>query len=71
MTKAKILIVEDDWIVAEDIESSLKKLGFDVSGIVAYGEQAIEKVKECRPDLVLMDHRGKEDRDTNETGTNY
>ncbi len=55
MTNAKILIVEDDWIVAEDIKNSLKKLGFIVSGIVAYGEDALEKVKECRPDLVLMD----------------
>ncbi|MCP4677421.1 MAG: PAS domain S-box protein [Deltaproteobacteria bacterium] len=55
MTKAKILVVEDDSIVAEDIKNSLKKLGYDVSAIVVYGEQSLEKAKECQADLVLMD----------------
>ncbi len=55
MSKEKILIVEDDRIVAEGTKRSLKKLGFDVSGIVSYGERAFERVKECDPDLVLMD----------------
>jgi len=55
MFKAKILIVEDDRIVSEDIKSSLKKLGYAVSGVVTYGEQALENAKECQPDLVLMD----------------
>ena len=55
MEKAQILIVEDDGIVAMDIESRLKKLGYSVSGIVNYAEKAIEKVEEHNPDLVLMD----------------
>ncbi len=55
MSKAQILIVEDDGIVAEGIKMSLRKLGFGVSGIVPSGEQALEKVKEYHPDLVLMD----------------
>ena len=55
MQKAQILIVEDDGIVAMDIESRLKKLGYSVSGTVIYGEKAIEKVEELSPDLVLMD----------------
>ena len=55
MEKAKILIVEDDSIVAMDIESSLKKLGYSVSGTVSHGERAVEKVEELKPDLVLMD----------------
>ena len=38
-----------------DIESRLKNFGYSVSGIVAYGEKAIEKVEELKPDLVLMD----------------
>ncbi len=55
MPDTKILIVEDDFIVAEDIKSSLMQLGFAVSGPVPSGEKAIEKVKEDNPDLVLMD----------------
>jgi CheY-like chemotaxis protein len=55
MAKAQILIVEDDWIVAEDIQTSLKKLGFSVSAIVPSGEEALKKAKEDNPDLVLMD----------------
>jgi len=55
MTKAKILIVEDDRIVAKDIENTLKNLGFSVSSIVSSGEEAINKVKKKSPDLVLMD----------------
>ncbi len=55
MSKAQILVVEDDGIVAMDIKNSLKKLGFSVSAIVSYGEEAIEKVETDKPDLVLMD----------------
>ncbi len=55
MLKTKILIVEDDGIVAMDIESRLKKLGYEVCGKKSSGEKAIEAVEECRPDLVLMD----------------
>ena len=55
MIKAQILIVEDDGIVAMDIESRLKKLGYSVPGIVNYAEKAIQKVEELKPDLVLMD----------------
>ncbi len=55
MEKAQVLIVEDDGIVAMDIESRLKNLGYSVSGTVIYAEKAIEKVEELKPDLVLMD----------------
>ena len=55
MAKAQILIAEDNVIIAMDIESRLKQLGYDVAGIVGYGEQVIEKVKENTPDLVLME----------------
>lgn len=53
--KANILIVEDEWIVAEDIKSSLKNLGYRVADIVSSGEKVIAKVEEHNPDLVLMD----------------
>ncbi|MDM8537676.1 ATP-binding protein [Desulfobacterales bacterium HSG17] len=55
MSKPKILIVEDDSIVAMDIETRLKKFGYDVCGKVGFAEKAIEKAEELNPDLVLMD----------------
>lgn len=51
----KILIVEDEIIVAKDISVSLKSLGYEVAGIAANGVQAMELIKTLRPDLVLMD----------------
>ncbi len=55
MSKTKILVVEDERIVAKDIQNSLKMLGYDVPAIASSGEEAIEKAKEVRPDIVLMD----------------
>jgi signal transduction histidine kinase len=51
----KILVVEDEVIVAEAISSSLSKQGYEVTAIVTTGEDAIKKTGEDRPDLVLMD----------------
>ncbi|NJK70354.1 MAG: hybrid sensor histidine kinase/response regulator [Microcoleus sp. CSU_2_2] len=51
----KILVVEDEVIVAEDIAGRLKKLGYTVTATVSSGEEAIEKIAENQPDLVLMD----------------
>ncbi len=67
MVSAKILIVEDERIVALDIKSSLENLGYTVTGIVASGEAALTKVAESRPDLVLMDINLKGDMDGVET----
>ena len=55
MAKAKILVVEDESIVAKDIQNSLKKLGYNVPTIVASGEKAIKECEDDRPELVLMD----------------
>ncbi len=55
MSKTNILIVEDESIVAKDIQHSLKKLGYIVVGICSTGEDAIKTVEEVKPDLVLMD----------------
>lgn len=55
MEKPAIFIVEDEAIVANDIKETLKVLGYDVKGIAKSGEIALEKVKELRPNLVLMD----------------
>ena len=59
MAAEKILVVEDERVVARDIEKRLKKLGYVVFASVASGEAALEKVAEFRPDLVLMDIRLK------------
>jgi PAS domain S-box-containing protein len=55
MNKKRILLAEDESVVAMDIESDLIRLGYDVSAIVATGEDAIRAAAEMRPDLVLMD----------------
>lgn len=55
MSKTNILIVEDESIVAKDIQHSLKKLGYTVVGICSNGEDAIKSAEEMSPDLVLMD----------------
>ncbi|MCD6116853.1 response regulator [bacterium] len=55
MLKARILVVEDEGIVAEDIRQVLIKLGYYVIDTVADGDEAIKLVQEEKPDLVLMD----------------
>jgi len=55
MLKNHILIVEDEAIVASDIQYSLQKLGFFVTGVAASGELALSMIKSSQPDLILMD----------------
>jgi PAS domain S-box-containing protein len=55
MTAAKILIVEDEGIIAKSLKAVLEEFGYGISSITASGEEAIEKVKKDKPDLVLMD----------------
>ena len=52
---ARILIVEDERITAEDIRYVLEGVGYEVQGICSSGEDAIIKAGEFHPDLVLMD----------------
>jgi len=55
MSKTNILIVEDESIIAKDIQHSLKKIGYNVVEICSTGEDAIRVAEELKPDLVLMD----------------
>lgn len=55
MAKAQILVVEDEGIIAQDIQNTLKKLGYAVPAIAYSGKEGIEKAQEIQPDLVLMD----------------
>ena len=55
MAKARIVVVEDEMIVARDLQSTLIRLGYEVTGLAATGEDALERVAAAPPDLVLMD----------------
>jgi|WetSurMetagenome_2_1015567.scaffolds.fasta_scaffold75496_1 PAS domain S-box-containing protein/putative nucleotidyltransferase with HDIG domain len=55
MAKIKILVVEDESLVARDVLNMLQSLGYDPLGVVSSGEQALRKAAASSPDLVLMD----------------
>ena len=55
MSKLKILIVEDEILVATDIEESLLGMGYEVLNAVATGKSAIREVEKNLPDVILMD----------------
>ncbi|MCW8804040.1 MAG: PAS domain S-box protein, partial [Ignavibacteriaceae bacterium] len=55
MNIIKILIVEDEQIVAKNIEKRLTAAGYQEAASVSTGEEAIEKVKSVPPDIILMD----------------
>ena len=55
MSAPKILIVEDEYIIANDIQNSLESMGYDVCGMAASGKKAINAAQEFKPDLILMD----------------
>ncbi len=52
---ARILIVEDNGIIAYQLQGLVTKLGYEVVGPVPSGEKAIQKAGEQTPDLILMD----------------
>jgi CheY-like chemotaxis protein len=55
MKKLRILVVEDETILALDLAMCLSDLGHEVAGTAVTGEEAIQKAKDTKPDLVLMD----------------
>ncbi|MFH1476540.1 MAG: response regulator [Verrucomicrobiota bacterium] len=55
MANARILIVEDEIIVAKDIQNSLTGLGYTVAGVADSGAEAVERAGVLKPDLILMD----------------
>jgi CheY-like chemotaxis protein len=57
MALAKILVVEDEFIIAKAIQESLIEMGYEVADPVATGEDAIDSAVRLRPDVVLMDIR--------------
>ena len=55
MQKIKLLIVEDEAIVALFLKVQLEKRGYFVCGLVTSGEQAIKLTREEEPDIIIMD----------------
>src|SRR5712691_3695362 len=55
MTTARILIVEDERIIAADLRRHVTRIGYEVVGMVGSGAAAIEHAQTLHPDLVLMD----------------
>jgi signal transduction histidine kinase len=57
MNSIKIMIVEDEQLVADDLRETLESLGYEVPALVASGEEAIIQAELIKPDLILMDIR--------------
>ena len=57
MALTRILVVEDEQLVADDLRETLEILGYDVAALATSGEEAIAKVAATQPHLVLMDIR--------------
>ena len=53
----KILVVEDENLIAMEIQDRLKALGYNVPAVVPSGEEAVNLTSQIKPDLVLMDIR--------------
>ncbi|MBW2604857.1 MAG: response regulator [Deltaproteobacteria bacterium] len=51
----KIMVVEDEAVIALRLQQRLTEMGYDVPGIAYSGEEAVEKAGSLRPDLILMD----------------
>lgn len=57
LAKGRVLIVDDEYLVALNIEEILVEAGHAVIGVVATGEEAVQQAILSQPDLVLMDIR--------------
>jgi len=51
----KVLIVEDEIVIAIDIKYTVENLGFYTIGILSSGEEVIKKISHLKPDFILMD----------------
>jgi PAS domain S-box-containing protein len=55
MVKIRILIVEDEALLALSVQRLLNRLGYDAFGVAASGDEAVETARRERPDLIMMD----------------
>src|SRR5436190_20096138 len=63
MKKLKVMIVEDEMIVAKDLQRILKKLNYETTDPFSSGKKALEQLEFLRPDFVLLDINLKGDMD--------
>jgi two-component system, response regulator PdtaR len=61
--KDRILIVEDDLLVASEIEATLRDAGFEIAGVATTGREALQLAQAKHPTLAVMDIRIAGDRD--------
>lgn len=54
-TPKRILIVEDDPDIAEPLERTIRRLGYEPVGVFATGEAAVAKIAQVHPDVIIMD----------------
>ena len=65
----RVMVVEDERIVAFDLQQRLSELGYEVPAIAASCEEALRKAEQTKPDLILMDIRIQGDLDGIETAS--
>ncbi|WKV13018.1 response regulator [Marivirga harenae] len=65
--KLKILIVEDEMLIGANISLQLNELGYEVTGIIPRGEEALQQIEKNTPDIMLLDINLKGDLDGIET----
>ncbi|MHB8886672.1 MAG: response regulator [Methylovirgula sp.] len=61
--RAQVLVVEDEWFISMEIEATLEDAGYEVIGVATNADEALHKIEQHRPKLVLMDIRIRGDRD--------
>lgn len=67
INKGNLLIVEDEYIIAMNLEMQLENKFYNVLGIESSGESTIKKLNQIKPDLIIMDYSIKGDLDGIET----
>jgi len=55
MSRARILIVSDETVVARDLDRRLQALGYEVTGVAVSGDEAVRMAEETRPELILIE----------------
>jgi YesN/AraC family two-component response regulator len=55
MSKGRFLVVEDEFVVAENLRTELESMDYEVVGMASSGKKAIELARQEKPDMALMD----------------
>ncbi len=66
-SKPRVLIVEDELIVAKNLQERLQRLGYEVADVASTGQEAISRAEENTPDIILMDIKLQGEMDGIET----